>query len=75
MKIKQEYELELIEKTKYILDEEVILNLQSVCLNLELLNDKRMEELSNVSMGLHSKLMMISNELKDYKKRFNDEII
>lgn len=69
MKIRKEYEKELIDKTQHILDEEVILNLQTVCLNLELMNDSRMEELSNLTLKLHDHLMMIRNELEYYSNR------
>jgi len=68
MKIKPQYEQKLIEKTQYILYEDVILSLQTVCLNLELMNHNRMEELSNLTLKLHGKLMLIRNELEDYSR-------
>lgn len=71
MKIKPKYEKELVEKTKYILDDEVILNLQTVCLNLELMNNDRMNELSDMTLKLHHKLMMIRNELEQYEGLLN----
>ena len=75
MKIKPAYEKELIGKTLFVLEDDVILNLQTVCLNLELMNEKRMEELSDLTLKLHSKLIMIRNEIEDYKNRIEDTVV